>query len=185
LESAKRPWYKFPLETLNVAATLIAILTFLSSLYPHLTVSAPTPLNSDSFFSYRIDVQNDGILPVFSAQCSLAVKEITLSSGATLRGTGYGTRFVPQECVIGTMSPGDGVTFATEKIGPLLGVGGNPDMQRADVGVVISYIPLFPPIRMEYCVHFVSYKDVGGRQDWFRSPGQCPKYPWFHFYPQS
>jgi hypothetical protein len=48
----------------------------------------------------------------------------------------------------------------------------------ADFDIVVHYIPIFPPIRMQKCTHFVLHTDSSGNQRYFRSPGQCPLFPW-------
>lgn len=78
---------------------------------------------------------------------------------------------------IGTLSPGDQFTFTLEGL-ITAPVGATYD--EADFAIAISYIPIFPPIRMQTCSHFHVYKDRQGTPHWFKSPNQCDRFPWMH-----
>jgi hypothetical protein len=167
---------------LGTLATVFAILTTFFSFFPRLTVSEPFQMNSSNFFSYKVDIKNDGILPVFGVRCGVAFKKITNEgTGQGFLGSeqGMGTQLMSTADMIGTLSPGDAYSFTTE---PLLGMLQFKRVGDADFAIVISYVPILPPIRMNKCVHFKAYTDSGGTQHWFRSSsGHCNKADWFDY----
>jgi hypothetical protein len=79
--------------------------------------------------------------------------------------------------LIGTLRPGEAYTFTAERL-----FGGHAKVESADFAVVISYVPILPPIRRSICVHFVSYADTAGVLHWFRSSsGACGEPKWFDY----
>ncbi len=78
---------------------------------------------------------------------------------------------------VGKLSPGTGFTFTTEGL-----IGAPPDAKydTADFAIAIQYIPVFPPIPMQTCSNFKSYRDRQGNQHWFRAGNNCDRFPWLH-----
>jgi hypothetical protein len=155
-----------------------------SAFYPHITLSEPSQLNNTNFFSYKFDVKNEGSLPVFFVRYSLDFKKIAPESGSgafLAPEEGTGTQLMRTSDMIGTLEPGDAYTFTAESV-----LGGLTQFKRVgpdtDFTIVISYVPLFPTVRMNACMHFKPFTDVGGAQHWFRSTGgKCPPASWFDY----
>ena len=135
-------------------------------------------MNGRQLFSKAITITNDGLLPVFRVHCGMAVKKIVPYNDVPLIGTDdFTARLENAGCYAGTLSPGDGLSFSPEEL-VLLPI---TQAREADFAIYISYIPVFPPVRMDQCVHFVLHESiVDGQRYWFRSPGQCARFPWLH-----
>lgn len=167
-EKTKRTHFRRLVDWLQSPLTLVAAWGILYSLFPHLTTSDLVQMDAQSAFSYRMDVKNDGPLPVFSVQSSLSPTDIKTKQGGGLQAP-HGARLSKKDdCCASTLFPGDSYTFTTETLGIL-----PADIVTADFTVYVSYIPLFPPLRMNTCAHFRSYRDVAGTLHWFRSPAHC------------
>ena len=140
----------------------------------------PAPLTGDGFFSYRMDVKNDGIFPVYGVRCGLGIRHLKPEPGygAGIFGSeDFGFQMIARPDVIGTLRPGEAYTFSAENV-----FGGHAKVQSADFAVVISYVPLLLPVRRAVCVHFVSHADAAGVQHWFRSSsGKCKQPDWFDY----
>jgi hypothetical protein len=178
-----RLWHtpsKQTLDFLGLIVTVIALLTFFFSFFPHLTVSDPTTLNEDEFFSKSFTISNDGILPVFRLKCGITIGDINrkdnISLGSDRNNDPFGITLINEACHAGVLSPGDAFTFTTEPI-----VKANTKSIRdADFGIIYTYVPLLPPLPMQHCVHFTTYTDSAGKMHWFRSPGHCDLFRWLH-----
>jgi hypothetical protein len=162
--------------------TALAVLTAVFSLFPHLTLSEPVTMDSSRSLSKYITVTNDGILPVFRVYCGLAIQQLTLPGNlrVTTDADDFAVRFTNKNCDIGSLSPGDAFTFTPDNL--LWEHWKNAE--SGDFAIVISYIPILPPVRMDSCTHFTLYRDTSGQRSWFRSPGHCNKFPWFHWWGQ-
>ncbi len=176
--SAKRlrgQWRKAILKRSGLPTTLVGIATLFFSFFPHLTISEPTVLNPEEFFSKSFTISNDGILPVFSVRCGISPRKIMTDADSGIKGLkDFSVVLQHSSCDAGTMTPGDGYTFSLENLIKLNAA----NAAEADFAVVVSYIPILPPIRMQKCVHFLLYTDSAGDKHWFRSPGHCALFPW-------
>jgi hypothetical protein len=153
-------------EVLGTVATLLGILTTFFSFFPHLTSSDLIQMDSTRILSFKIDITNDGLLPIFSVKSFLALKEITNKVG----GGVYGGRLMDLDnCCVSRLSPGDGYTISPERLIQM----SPEDLGNADFTLTVSYIPIFPPVRMNKCVHYKKHLDIGGSLHWFRSPESC------------
>jgi hypothetical protein len=78
---------------------------------------------------------------------------------------------------IGNLSPGSGFTFTTEGL-----ISGEPGSHydNVDFAIAIRYIPVFPPIPMQTCSNFHSYRDRQGNLHWFKTGNHCDRFPWLH-----
>jgi hypothetical protein len=157
--------------------TFLSIVVTVYSFYPHLTVSEPSALSNSAFFSYKVDITNNGILPVFAIRCGVGFGLIEPEQGTTFHGRDdFAVQFISTASTWKQLDPGDAFTYSPEAI---FGSYHNYDkVKDADFAIVISYVPIFPPIRMNTCAHFVSYTDSGGKQQWFRKPAACPRFTW-------
>lgn len=178
-KSATRRIFSRLYRFIEIAGVVLAPITIFFSFFPKLVVTDPTPLNSTGgFFSYRMDVKNEGPLPVFGVRCGLGIRDLKVGTAELLGGDNFLTEVFVQPDLIGTLRPGEAYTFTTERH-PLFG--GKP-IEKADFAVVISYVPILPPIRRNVCVHFVLYTDATGAQHWFRSAsGNCGQPKWFDY----
>ena len=168
---------KAAIKRIGIPTTLIGILTAFLSFFPHLTISDPVTMDSSQLFSKYLTITNDGILPVFRVRCGLTLGTIHLKSGITFASdTKLAATIAPVDCYAGTLSPGDGYTFTTEHTFVIP----TPEAADADFAVIVSYIPILPPVRMDKCVHFVMHRDSAGRAHWFRSPRTCALFPWLN-----
>jgi len=160
---------------LGTLGTLIGIVTAFFSFFPHLTLSDPITIDPNKLLSKYMTISNDGILPVYNVRCELAPRKLLAQNGNGIIGDNdFRTRIQRTDCSIGTLAPGDGYTFSLEGTVDL------PIAQtvEADFAVVISYVPIFPPVRMDRCTHFVLHTSMNGDKQWFRSPGNCALFPW-------
>jgi hypothetical protein len=170
-------------KVLGVPSTVVGILSLLSSFFPHLTISDPTTMDPRYFFSKYVVLKNEGWLPVFRVRCGLAVGHVARIKGPTVDsyGTGADPQFEPPECNVGTLSPGDAHTIPTNIV--FQPDPPTDDVRDADFSILVSYVPVLPPIRMDRCVHFTTYVDSAGNRYWFRTPlapGRCPMFRWQH-----
>jgi hypothetical protein len=208
------------LEVIAVVASILGVATGILSFYPRLAVSDPIQMDTSDFFSYKITVTNDGLLPVYGASWMLALRSlkihaqpgseittllphcaewkataelmekihesseqhaaITAFPGSLLIDEGepdYRFRLSRADNAIGSLSPGSGFTFTTEG---LIGAGPGSAYDNADFAIAIQYTPVFPPIPMQTCSNFKSYRDRQGSQHWFRTGNQCDRFPWVH-----
>ena len=133
-------------------------------------------MNPNQFMSKYVTITNDGVLPVFGVRCLLPVNKLTDKSGG-------GLEFLSIESPdwhIGTMFPGDSYTFSPEHRFDFA----SSEVQAADFGIAISYIPVLPPVRMLKCTHIVVYQSSDGQEHWFQTPASCSSFPWlpgWHF----
>ncbi len=167
---------KMFLKRIGLPSTIVGMVTMFFSFFPHLTLSEPTVLDETQFFSKSMTITNDGILPVFSVQCGVGFGQVMTIYNSGIKGLkdrSVHLMFTP--CSAPKLFPGDAYSFTLEDAFSVQ----SADVREADFDVVISYIPLFPPVRMDRCTHFVLHKDHAGKQHWFRSPGQCALFPWF------
>lgn len=166
------------LKRIGLPSTIVGIVTMFFSFFPHLTISEPATMDSGQLLSKYMTINNEGVLPVFRVHCGIAVKKILMDNGSGMEGPDDFTgRIEHTGCYSGTLSPGDSYTFTLENILQTRGV----KVTGADFAVVISYIPILPPVRMDKCVHFVLHESTNGEKYWFRSPGHCAFFPWLHF----
>jgi hypothetical protein len=174
-------WRKRLLKAMGLPTTFVAILSLLSSFFPRLTISDPVTMDSRYFFSKYVIVTNDGLLPVFRVRCGLAIGHIARFRGPTIDSYGKGAdpQIEPPECDVGMLLPGDAHTIATNTV-----IQPDPpteDVREADFSIIISYVPILPPVRMDRCVHFTMYLDSANNRRWFRTPlvpGRCPMFRW-------
>jgi hypothetical protein len=163
---------------LGVPTTIFGVIAALSSFFPHLILSEPTVLDETQFFSKSMTVTNDGLLPVYSVYCALGFGELkTIQNGKPINVQGLpnrGTHIYFNGNHPVNLLPGDAYTFALDEAMKA----DSASVVGADFDVVISYVPIFPPLRMERCTHFVLRVDSSGKQHWFRSPGQCAIFRW-------
>jgi hypothetical protein len=165
-------------DNLGILASLLALATAFFAFFPHLTLSDPVTINPDQLLSKYMTVTNDGILPVYRVRCQLAPRSLLSNSGNGITGPiDFSFRIQMSNCYIGTLSPGDGYTFTLEQI---LDLPTAEAQANADFAIAISYVPFFPPIRMDNCTHFVLHTSMNGDKQWFRSPGRCALFPWIH-----
>jgi hypothetical protein len=163
------------LKRIGLPSTIVGIVTMFFSFFPHLTLSEPTMLDETEFFSKSMTITNDGILPVFAIRCGAGFGQIMTVYNSGIKGLkdrSVHLMFAP--CNTPRLFPGDAYSFSLEDAFTVKAA----DVSDADFDVVVSYIPLFPPVRMDRCTHFVLHKDHAGKQYWFRSPGQCALFPW-------
>jgi len=188
-------------KRIGLPTTVVGIVTTFYAFFPHLTISQPVDMNSPELFSKTMTVTNDGLLPVFGVHCGMAIRKIimgnganravtvpnginalttplTLANGERLIGAeDFSSRIQADDCYASVLKPGDGLTFSPEELILLL----DSQAREGDFAIYISYRPLFPPVRMNQCVHFVLHESiVGGQKYWFRSPGQCALFPWMN-----
>jgi hypothetical protein len=156
------------LEWLGTFGTLLGIVTAFFSFFPHLTTSEFLPMDPKNAFSYKLNVTNDGFLPVFSVQSTLIPTEIKLKQGGGIEAPEGAQLKDPRNCCVPKLAPGDSYTFTTAS----LEFSAN-DLATGDFTLVISYIPILPPVRMNKCVHYKSYLDTSGSLHWFNSPANC------------
>jgi hypothetical protein len=163
------------LKWIGVPTTLVGLLGF----FPNLTISDPTSMDANEFFSKYLIVKNEGLLPVFRSHCGLSLAGVVNAHGPSLLpyGKGDDPAFEPPEWRIGALWPTDQFTISTENI--VEGIASN-DVRSADFDVYVSYMPVLPPIQMNKCVHFSLHRDSAGTPRWFRQPGHCRLFPWFH-----
>jgi len=157
----------------NTIASLLGIVALFSSFFPHLTLSEPMVENPEQFFSQSMTVTNDGILPVFHVECGLIPYSVYTDAPAGIEAPEGATVKPSTGCDGGTLVPGDAFTFDFEFIRMRTDY-----ITKADFDISIRYVPLLPPIPMRHCVHFIVHRDSAGHNHWFRSPGQCSKFPW-------
>jgi hypothetical protein len=163
------------LKRIGLPTTLYGLAVIFFSFFPHLNLSEPLPMDETQFFSKSLTITNDGVLPVFGVRCGVGWGKIRTIYNNGIEGpTDRSAHLMFEPCHSPTLSPGDAYSFTLEKAYDVK----MSDVTEADFDIVISYIPLLPPIRMDKCTHFVVYKDNTGKQHWFRSPGQCAKFPW-------
>lgn len=155
-------------EWLSGLGTLLGIVTAFFSFFPHLTTSDLVPMDPRYVLSYKIDVTNGGILPIFSVRSLLSPKEITNKVGGGYFGSG-GRLMDLDNCCVSMLSPGDSYTFSPERLMRLSA----EDLGDAEYTLVISYIPILPPVRMNKCVRYKSHLDSAGSLHWFRAPASC------------
>lgn len=210
------------LEILAIVASILGVATGILSFYSRLTVSDPIQMDTTDFFSYKITVTNDGLLPVHGTNWMLALRslkvhpqpgrpEITMllphcadwkataelmekmhesterHAAAIMAGPGsllidegppdYRFRLSRSDNAIGSLSPGTGYTLTTEG---LISAEPGSTYDDADFAIAIQYTPVFPPIPMQTCSNFKSYRDRQGNQHWFRTGNQCDRFPWLH-----
>jgi hypothetical protein len=164
-------------KLIGLPTTLLGLVTLFFSFFPHLTLSEPATLNSALFFSRSTTLTNEGILPVFRVRCGLRIRKITFNEGGAVQGKeDFSAGIERTDCYAGTLSPGDGYTFELDNVLQIE----NSHVADADFAISVSYVPLLPPVRMEKCVHFTTYRDSSGQIHWFRSPGHCRMFPWLH-----
>jgi hypothetical protein len=179
--SPRRKWRqrgKAFLKRIGLPTTIVGIVTTFFALFPHLTVTEPVTMNPGQTFSKYMTLNNEGVLPVFRVRCGIAVIKIWTDQDSGIIGTGdFTSRFEHTSCYAGTLSPGDSFTFTLENVLATAGA----QITEADFAVVISYVPIFPPLPMDKCVHFVLHQSSSGEKYWFRSPGHCALFPWLHF----
>jgi len=80
------------------------------------------------------------------------------------------------DTTVGILAPGDGFTFTTEG---LISAPPGATYDTVDFAVAVLYVPVFPPIPMQTCSHFIIHKDRQGTPHWFRARNQCDRFPWF------
>lgn len=163
-------------EWLGFLGTLLGIVTSFYSFFPHLMTSDLIPMDSKNIFSGRIDVTNGGVLPVFSVQSTLIPTDIRFKEGGGIKSPQSYWIKDTRNCCVPRLNPGDSYTFSTEQLNwpP-------EEIPSADFTILISYIPILPPVRMNKCIHYKSFRDSGGSVHWFRSPAACPLFgepPW-------
>ena len=73
-------WWK----RVGLPVSLIGLWTLFYSLFPHLTLSDLVQMEAGSAFSYRLDVKNEGPLPVFFVKASISPTDINLKQGGGL-----------------------------------------------------------------------------------------------------
>jgi hypothetical protein len=122
-------------------------------------------MDPKNLFSYKMNVVNEGILPVFGVEFAISPLNINdrllANSMVTLAST--------KDCCIPMLSPGDGYTVTTESVLTV-------DMATAttaDFLLVLRYRPLLPPIQMKKCSHFHMHRDSANGVHWFRTPSSC------------
>jgi hypothetical protein len=138
-------------------------------------------MDSRYFFSKYVVLTNDGLLPVFGVRCGLAIGHIARIKGPTIDSYGEGAdpQIEPPECNVGRLFPGDAHTIATNTV--IQPDPPNDDVRDADFAIIVSYIPVLPPLRMDRCVHFTMYVDSAQNRHWFRTPlalERCPMFRW-------
>ncbi len=187
---------KIKRQLLGGFATIVGITASILSCFPHLTVSEPIQMNASDLFSYQMTITNDGLLPVFDVDWELAPRMLKIKPmekpiqpitgvmvgiypNATVIGPedyAFGINFA-ETAHAGTLAPGDGYTFTTEKI---IAAPPNAVADTVDFAIAITYVPIFPPIPMQTCSNFHIYQDRQGGQHWFRTPDRCNRFPWLH-----
>jgi hypothetical protein len=162
-------------KRIGLPTTFVGIVTLFFAFFPHLTLSEPTALDETQFFSKSMTITNDGLLPVFSVYCGVGFGQVTTIYNSGIKGLkNRSVHLMFTGCHAPRLSPGDAYSFALEDAFEIKAA----DVSVADFDVVVSYIPLFPPVRIDKCTHFVLRKNPDGKQYWFRSPGQCALFPW-------
>jgi len=118
-----------------------------------------------NLFSYKMNIVNEGVLPVFAVEFAISPLNVNNSlfanSNVTLAST--------TGCCVPMLSPGDGYTVTTESVLKAETV----NSTNADFLLVLRYRPLLPPIKMKKCLHFSLFRDSAGEAHWFRSPASC------------
>jgi hypothetical protein len=166
----QRSWLRWK-NRLNTIATLLAILTVFFSFFPHLKISEPIAMNPHDLFSYKMDITNDGVLPVFALKFWPELHELKGANGGGLFSGGFFGVVRMENCCTPILLPGESFTVTTERVFSAEA----ESTASAEFRVVLRYIPILPPIPMRTCVHFHMYRDDSGATHWFKSPASC----WF------
>jgi hypothetical protein len=156
---------KILLEATLAMLTVLAFLIALLTLFPRVTVSNEAPIDPDDAFSTPFVVSNDGYLPLYSLQFSVAMGDVKYQNGSRLVGPpDFGFHLTTPEWKIASLYPAKKFTVYA---GRVLGAHGN--LKSADIAIVVDYRPMLWPFRRESVYVLKTGMGYDGRLHWLYS----------------